>query len=265
MNIIICIKQVPDNIGTRIDGYYNAVNRSEPEGIINPSDLFAIGKAIQIKEKNGGKLTVLCMGPLSAKPLLNDVLAMGVDRAVLLQDSIFVGSDTLATAYILSRGIKKIGQYDLVICGKESSDGGTAQVGLMLAEKLQIPSVSCTKEISVVDSKHVICYRRTDYWDEKINISTPALLTIDDNESLPFQTVEGVVASENKELLVYTSEDLDINEKKCGLKGSPTRVVDMQLMNPTRKECYMFSESDIPTALAQLLITKLNTMEKEKN
>ncbi len=139
MNVIVCVKQVPGTNEVKMNKETNTIIREGVEAIINPFDTYAIEEGIRIKEKNGGKVTVLSMGIPSVAELIKETIALGADEAVLLSDRAFAGADTLATSYALSMGIRKIGSYDLIICGKQATDGDTAQVGPSLAEKLGIP------------------------------------------------------------------------------------------------------------------------------
>ncbi|MQY65988.1 MAG: electron transfer flavoprotein subunit beta, partial [Clostridia bacterium] len=138
MNFIVCIKQVPGTTEVKIDPKTNTLIREGVESIVNPFDSYAIEEALRLKERMGGKVTVISMGPPQAESALREALSMGCDEAILLTDRAFAGSDTLATSYILARGIKKIGEFDLVICGKQAIDGDTAQVGPGIAEKLGV-------------------------------------------------------------------------------------------------------------------------------
>jgi electron transfer flavoprotein beta subunit len=139
LNVIVCVKQVPGTNEVKMNKETNTIIREGVEAIINPFDTYAIEEGIRIKEKNGGKVTVLSMGIPSVAELIKETIALGADEAVLLSDRAFAGADTLATSYALSMGIRKIGSYDLIICGKQATDGDTAQVGPSLAEKLGIP------------------------------------------------------------------------------------------------------------------------------
>ena len=139
LNIIVCIKQVPSSNEVKIDKNTNTIIREKSESIINPFDMHAIEEGLRIKKQTGGRVTVISMGITSTEMLLRETIALGADEAILLNDRAFAGSDSLVTAYVLSLGIKNIGNYDLIICGKQAVDGDTAQVGPELAEKLGIP------------------------------------------------------------------------------------------------------------------------------
>ena len=147
MKIIVCIKQVPDTTEVKINKETNTLIREGVASVINPFDLYAIEEGLRLREAHGGTVTVLSMGPMQVIDSLREALSMGADEAVLLSDRAFAGADTLATAYTLSKGIEKIGSYDLIICGKQAIDGDTAQVGPELAEMLEIPHVTYVRRI----------------------------------------------------------------------------------------------------------------------
>src|SRR3990167_372305 len=151
MNIIVCIKQVPETTAVKINPETNTVIREGVKSIINPFDMFAIEEGIRLKERLGaGKTTVITMGPPQAESALREAIAMGMDEAILISDRAFAGSDTWATSYTISCAIKKIGKYDLILCGRQASDGDTAQVGPGISAHLDIPQVTYVKKISEI-------------------------------------------------------------------------------------------------------------------
>ena len=149
MNFIVCIKQVPNTTQVKIDPKKGTLIREGVESIVNPEDLIATEAAVQIKEKHGGEITAISMGPPQAKEALQEVLAMGVDKGILLTDKAFAGADTLATSYTLGQCIKTIGKFDLIICGRQAIDGDTAQIGPQVAEFLNIPQITYVKKIRI--------------------------------------------------------------------------------------------------------------------
>src|SRR3989338_6162967 len=153
MNIIVCIKQVPETTEVRINPETNTLVREGVKSIINPFDMYAIEEAVRLKEKLGGKATVITMGPPQAEAALREAISMGVDEGILICDRAFAGSDTWATSYTLSAAIKKIGSFDLILCGKQASDGDTAQVGPGISTHLDIPQVTYVKKIEEVTDK----------------------------------------------------------------------------------------------------------------
>ncbi|MDO9542349.1 MAG: electron transfer flavoprotein subunit beta/FixA family protein, partial [Kiritimatiellia bacterium] len=155
MHIVVCIKQVPDTTDVKIDPKTHTLIREGVASIINPFDMYAIEESIRIKEKKGGKVTVLTMGPPQAENALREALSMGVDNAILLSDRAFAGSDTWATSYTLSMALKKMEPFSLIICGKQASDGDTAQVGPGLAAHLNLPQITYDRKIEEIADDQV--------------------------------------------------------------------------------------------------------------
>ena len=180
MDIIVCIKQVPDTTKVAINPVTNTLIREGVESIVNPFDLYAIEEGIRLREKFNGKVTVITMGPPQAKDALKTALGMGADDAVLLSDRAFAGSDTWATSYTLSCGIKKIGKFDIILCGKQAMDGDTAQVGPGIAEWLDIPFVAWVGKIEEIklDQKYIKVDRLMEDGHEVIESSLPILLAV---------------------------------------------------------------------------------------
>ncbi|MBF0533188.1 MAG: electron transfer flavoprotein subunit beta/FixA family protein, partial [Candidatus Omnitrophica bacterium] len=150
MNIIVCIKQVPDTVHVKIDPKTNTLIREGVQSIINPFDMYAIEEGVRLKERFGGKTTVITMGPPQAEAALREAIALGCDEAMLVSDRAFAGSDTLATSYTLALAIRKLGPFDCIICGKQASDGDTAQVGPGISSHLDIPQVTYVKKIQEI-------------------------------------------------------------------------------------------------------------------
>ena len=150
MNIIICIKQVPETTEVRIDEKTNTLVREGVPSVINPFDMYALEEGLRIRERCGGKVTAISMGPPQAKEALREAISLGIDEAILLSDKAFAGSDTLATSYALSKTIGRIGNYHLIICGKQAIDGDTAQVGPEIAEVLDLPFVAYVRKIEEI-------------------------------------------------------------------------------------------------------------------
>ena len=178
MNIVVCIKQVPDTTDVRIDPATNTLIREGVPSIINPFDMYAIEEALRLREKLGGKVTVISMGPPQVIDALREAISMGVDDAVLLSDRAFAGADTWATSYTLSMGIRKMGGADVILCGKQAIDGDTAQVGPGVAEFLDIPQVTYVKKIEQIDDKKARVWRMTEEGYEVVDTSLPAMFTV---------------------------------------------------------------------------------------
>ena len=179
MNIIVCIKQVPNTTQVRINPETNTLIREGVESVINPFDMYAIEEAIRLKEKLGGKVTVVTMGPPQAEIALREAISLGCDEAVLITDRQFAGSDTWATSYVVSQAIKKIGKYDLILCGKQASDGDTAQVGPGISTFLDIPQVTYVKKIEEIKpEENARVERMTEEGFDIIETPLPCLLTV---------------------------------------------------------------------------------------
>lgn len=221
MNIVVCIKQVPDTTNVTIDPKTGTLKREGVPSIINPEDKNALQAALDLK----AKVTVLSMGPPQAEEALREALAMGADEAILLSDRKFAGSDTWATANILASAIKKISNYDLIICGRQAIDGDTAQVGPQIAENLNIPQVTYVQKIEVKGEK-VILHKEMDQGCGIVETDMPALLTvIKDINSPSYPTLNGIhEAYHKKDIRKWTNEDVKADEKRIGILSSPTMV-----------------------------------------
>lgn len=225
MNIIVCIKQVPDTTEVKIDPVTNTLVREGVPSIINPFDENAIEAALQLVEKHGGKVTIVTMGPPQASQALKDALAMGADEAILVCDRAFAGSDTLATSYTLAQTVKKIGEYDLIICGKQAFDGDTAQVGPGLAEHLGIPQVTYAIDVEVDGMTAKIKRLLSDRF-EVVETKLPALITVVKQMNEPrHASLKNVMKARKKEIPQWTAEEIGADPARCGLNGSPTNVV----------------------------------------
>jgi electron transfer flavoprotein beta subunit len=228
MNIIVCIKQVPDTLEVGVNAETNTLIRQGVESVINPFDLNGIEQGLRLKEQFGGTVTVLSMGPPQVADTLREAISMGADRAVMLSDISFAGADTLATSYTLARAVKKIGRFDLVICGRQAVDGDTAHVGPSLAEKLGIPHISCVIKIEEVTDEYMVTGRMTEGAIEKVKLSLPGLITVCKgiNEPRP-PSLRGKIIAVKSDITVWSAQDIGADAGKIGLKGSPTRVVKM--------------------------------------
>lgn len=224
MRIVVCIKQVPDSAEVRINPETNTLIRDGVPTIINPYDLHALEAGLQIKEKTGGKVTVLTMGPPQAETALRDAIAMGADEAVLLTDRAFAGSDTWATAYTLSKAIEQIGA-DVVLCGKQAIDGDTAQVGPELAEFMDMPHISYIRKVVAVDAEKIVVQRLMDDGFDVVESTLPVLLTAVKELNVPrMPSLKGKMAAKKAEIRKMTAADIKAGEGDLGLKGSPTQV-----------------------------------------
>lgn len=254
MNIIVCIKQVPDTAEIRINPETNTLMREGVPSIINPFDLHALEAAIQIREQRGGKVVVLTMGPPQAETSLREAISMGADEAVLLSDKAFAGSDTWATSYTLSQAIKKLGA-DIIFCGKQAIDGDTAQVGPETAEFLDIPHVSYIRKIEEIKDDYIRVERLMDEGYDIVESSLPVLLTVVRELNEPrMPSLKGKMAAKKAEIKKMGMADIDAEENSLGLKGSPTQVKNIFApdIKAERKMIEGSPEEQIDTLIAEL-------------
>ena len=235
MNIIVCIKQVPDTTNVRIDPETNTLIRSGVECIINPFDMYAIEEAIRLKEKFGGKVIIVTMGPPQAEDALRQAISLGADEAILVSDRAFAGSDTWATSYTLSRVLNKIGDYHIIICGKQAIDGDTAQVGPGISAHLDIPQITYVKRIEEVTSSRIRAERMTEEGYEIIDSPLPCLITVVKEINEPrLPSLKGKIKAKKAEIKKWEAKDLEVDPALLGLNGSPTKVVKI-FSPPPRK------------------------------
>lgn len=226
MNILVCLKQVPDSTQVEVDPITGVLKRNGVESKMNPYDLFALETALRIREKCGGRITALTMGPGQAAQILKEAYAMGADEGVLISDRKFGGADVLATSYTISQGIKKSGSFDLILCGKQTTDGDTAQVGPEVAEWLHIPSLSNVSKIVELKTDSAVVEMDLTHDLEVADIKYPCLLAVDKDIFMPrLPSYVKKQETKEREIRVITLEDLeDKEENHYGLNGSPTQV-----------------------------------------
>ncbi len=224
MNIVVCIKQVPDTTEVRLDPKTNTLIREGVPSIINPDDKAGLEAALKIKDEIGAHITVISMGPAQADVALREALAMGADEAILVSDRAFGGADTWATSSTLAAAINKV-DYDLIITGRQAIDGDTAQVGPQIAEHLNLPNISYAEDIKV-EGEHIIVKRQYEDRYHTIKAKLPALITALTEMNTPrYMTPKGIFdAYREKEVKLFTLNDIDVDVKNIGLKGSPTKV-----------------------------------------
>jgi electron transfer flavoprotein beta subunit len=256
MQIIVCIKQVPDTNEVKIDPVTNTLMRQGVPSIVNPFDKNALEAALQLKEKWGGKVNVLSMGPPQAKDALKECLAMGADEAILISDRAFGGADTLATSYTLAAAIRKIGNYDIVFCGKQAIDGDTAQVGPETAEHLGIAQVTYVSKIDV-EGDNIRVEREHEEGYEVVEVKLPVLVTVikSQNYEPRFPSVKGTMKANRAEIPVWTSEMLEVSAERLGLKGSPTQV--RKIFTPPRRSQGVVIQKETAREAAAELLQKL--------
>jgi electron transfer flavoprotein beta subunit len=241
MHIIVCIKQVPNTADVRIDPKTNTLIREGVESIINPFDMYAIEEGIRLREKYGGKVTVLTMGPMQAQDALKEAISMGADEAVLLSDRAFAGSDTLATSHTLASAIKKLAPYDIILCGKQASDGDTAQVGPGIAVHLDLPQITYVKkieEIKLNDEKgkggYIRAERLLEEGYESIESTLPVMITVVKEINEPrMPSLKGKIKASKLTIPVWNAVQIEANPEKIGLRGSPTVV--NKIFSPPKK------------------------------
>jgi electron transfer flavoprotein beta subunit len=228
MKIIVCIKQVPDTMEVQIDATTGTLQREGIEAVVNPLDMYAIEEGLRLKEQYGGTVSAISMGPLQAERALREALALGCDEAVLLSDRAFAGADTLATAYALACGIRRIGEYDLILCGLKTTDGDTAQVGPGLAEELGIPHVSYVGRISEVTEATMIVERPIDDAYETVETPLPCLITVTKEINVPrLPSFRRKIQARKMPVTIWDANDLEGETSRFGLDGSPTRVIQV--------------------------------------
>jgi electron transfer flavoprotein beta subunit len=259
LNIIICVKQVPGTNEVKMNKETNTIIREGVESILNPFDAYAVEEGVRLKEQTGGKVTALSMGIPSVAEMLKETISLGADDTVLLSDRAFAGSDTLATAYALSMGIKKIGEFDLVICGKQAIDGDTAQVGPSLAEKLGISHTTYVRKIEEIREGYIRCQRMTDDGYEVVEMPLPAVITVVKEINEPrLPSLKGMMRAKKAAVTVWTADDIGADKELCGLKGSPTQVV--RTFVPVHDVKSEMIEGD-PAEQAKKLADKLMSMQ----
>lgn len=235
MDIIVCIKQVPNTTDVKIDPETNTLIREGVESIINPFDTYAIEEGVRLKERFGGKVTVISMGPPQAEVSLKEAISLGADDAILITDRGFAGSDTWATSYALSMAIRKIAIYDIIICGKQASDGDTAQVGPGISTQLGIPQVAYVKKIESINNSKAKLERMTEEGYDVIGAPLPCLITVVKEINEPrLPSLKGKMRAKSAKITIWTAKDIDCDPKNIGLEGSPTKVV--KIFNPPRRE-----------------------------
>ncbi len=255
VNIIVCIKQVPDTNEVKIDKKKGTLIREGVPSIINPEDKNGLEAAIRLKEENGGKVTVISMGPPQAKVALKEALAMGADEAILLSDRAFAGSDTWATAYTISQAIKEIDKFDVIFCGRQAIDGDTAQVGPQIAENLNLNQLTYVSEFTVVGEK-VNARRELEQGYSELETSLPVLVTVLESINKPrYASIKGIVdAHRNQEVKVWTTADFKVDKSKLGLDASPTQVHETFVpVHETKGEILTGSHQDMVENLVKKL------------
>lgn len=226
MNIVVCIKQVPGTTEVKIDPQTNTLVRVGIKNIVNPFDTYALEEGARIKERYGGKVTAISMGPRQAEEVLREAIALGADEAILLSDRAFSGADTLATSYTLARAIDKLKPPDLIICGRQTIDGDTGQVGPELAEMLGMPFVAYVSKIEDIDNGSMRVQRMVEDGHEVIETPLPAVITVVKEINIPrLPSLRGFAKAKSAVIPIWTAQDLGVDKNMVGLPGSATKVI----------------------------------------
>ncbi len=286
---VVLVKQVPDtaNITGKAMKDSGTVNRAALPAIFNPEDLNALEMALQVKDEHGGRVTVLTMGPPRAAEVLRESLYRGADEVILLSDRKFAGSDTLATSYALKCAIERIGDFDLIFCGRQAIDGDTAQVGPQVAEKLGVPQITYAESILSLEDNEIVAERALPLGKETVKCTVPCLLTVVGSANRPrpasvrraiahklaatpleyrtllntwpeFETEEALdryLAERDLKISLWTTEDIDVQEERLGLSGSPTKVlkVDYVVLKTAESKDIAGTEEGISTLVQELV------------
>jgi electron transfer flavoprotein beta subunit len=255
LNVVVCIKQVPDTTNVRINPETNTLMREGVASIINPFDAYALEEGVRLKEKHGGKVTVISMGPPQVESALREAISLGADETVLLSDRAFAGADTLATAYTLAAGIRKLGGADLILMGRQAIDGDTGQVGPGVAENLGLPHVTDIRKIEEIVDGRIVVERLLEEGYARIAAKLPIVLTVVKEINEPrLPSLKGKMAAKKKEIPVLKAADIEADVERLGLNGSPTQV--MKIFTPPRpsggKKFTGEPSQTVPQLLAEL-------------
>jgi len=258
MNMIVCIKQVidPPPASFKIDSAGNKV--VPPQGVspvIDPYAEYGVEAALKLKDALGGKITAISLGTNQLRDIVKKPLAMGADELILLEDEAFDGGDSWSTAYALAMAIKKIGEYDIIFCGREASDWNAGQVGSGIAEILELPSITLAKKIDITDGKARV-ERVTDEGYEVIELSLPALITVSNEIGEPrYPTIKGIMAAKKKEPVIWKPADIGAEASQLGAAGRHTKL--LKLFQPVREGKCEIIEGESPEEAAASLAMKL--------
>lgn len=258
MHIIVCIKQVPDTTEVKIDPETNNLDRSSAPAILNPYDAHGVEEAVRIRSQFGGKVSVISMGPPSAVEAIKKCIELGADEGYLLSDRLFAGSDTLATSYILTRGILEISRgepFSMIICGKQAIDGDTAQVGPGIARRLGLPQLTYVKSITGIDQDNhrLTVHRKLEDGYEVVEVKMPCLLTVEKEiNHLSYSSFPDMIRAARYRPRVLGAGDLEVDPSLMGIKGSPTTV--NKIFPPSRREQGEILQGERAQVVEQLII-----------
>jgi electron transfer flavoprotein beta subunit len=256
MNIVVCVKQVPDTATERkLRSDDNTLDRDAADGVINELCEYAVEEALRIKEAHGGEVTVLTMGPSKAGDTIRKALAMGADKAVHLVDDALHGSDALSTSYALAQTLKKIG-FDLVVLGSESTDARTGVLAAMLAERLGTPQLTLARKVSI-DGSAITIERVTDYGFDKVEASLPAVVSVVEKINDPrYPSFKGIMAAKKKPVTTLGVADAEIDAAQVGLGGAWSEVAEFAVAPPRAAGTIVKDEGDGGSKAADFLASK---------
>ncbi len=275
MHIVVCIKQVPDSAQIRVHPVTNTIMRQGVPAIVNPYDLFSLEEALRLKDKFGGKVTVLCMGPPQAEEALRKCISFGADDAVLVTDRAFAGADTLATSYALAAAIRKLNseqKVDIVFTGKQTIDGDTAQVGPGIAKRMGLQLLTYVSRIveTQIDDGTITVERRGEGGVQVLKTQLPALITMLENTNeMRFASLPAMIQAAAYQVRKWNKEDAAIEDlTKIGLKGSPTVVSKVFGPTPRSEKAEMLNVEtstlrDVSLTLLQSIFTRHPTLEQD--
>jgi electron transfer flavoprotein beta subunit len=233
VKIIVCIKQVPDTTNVRINPETNTLVREGVQSIINPFDTYAIEEGVRLKEKHGGTLTAITMGPPQASEALREAISLGADNAFLVSDRAFAGADTLATAFALACAVRHLGGADVILMGRQAIDGDTGQVGPGLAENLDISHITDIRKIEEIVDGRIVVERLLEEGYARIAARLPVVLTVVKEINIPrLPSLKGKLAAKKAVVPVLTAADIGAEVQRLGLNGSPTQV--MKIFTPPK-------------------------------
>jgi len=251
MNIVVCIKQVPNTTDVKIDPRTNTLIREGVESVINPFDAYAIEEGVRLREKLGGKVTVITMGPPQAESALRESIALGCDEAILVSDRAFAGSDTWATSYTLAMAIRKVKDFDIVICGKQASDGDTAQVGPGISAHLDVPQVTYVRKVEEIDEGRAKVERLLEEGYEVIETPLPCVITVVKEINEPrMPSLKGKMKAKKAEIQKWSAGDIGCDPSSIGLDGSPTKVV--KIFTPPPRQDGQVLQGDTEEVVSKL-------------
>ncbi|GII55772.1 electron transfer flavoprotein subunit beta [Planotetraspora thailandica] len=256
MNIVVCVKQVPDTATERkLRSDDKTLDRDAADGVVNELDEYAVEEALRLKEAHGGEVTVLTMGPARATETIRKALAMGADKAVHVTDDALHGSDALSTSYALAEALKKIG-FDLVILGSESTDARTGVLAAMLAERLGAPQLTLANKVEV-DGQAITIQRVTDYGYDRVEASLPAVVSVVEKINEPrYPSFKGIMAAKKKPVETFGIADAEIAADQVGLASAWSEVVDFAAAPPRAAGTVVKDEGDGGVKAAEFLASK---------